>query len=139
VLKTDQHGHFESPPLEPGLVQIKIEKEKYHTLIHKHNLEKAKVYDLSNKLRLVPDQVFSTLKGRILDQQQKVVQALLSIKGGKFKKELKVSGNFKLKVPPGDYMIRITAPQHISQEREMKIRGKGSYILNITLHPVLNP
>ena len=63
------------------------------------------------------------------------LKAVLTIEGRKRPVRSDAEGRFTLELPDGTWNIRIAAPGHLSQRKQLSVREGDRTILNVDLHP----
>lgn len=77
---------------------------------------------------VVVGQVRSARTGRPL-------KAVLTVEGRDRRVRADAAGRFTLQLPDGTWSIRISAPGHLSQRKQLAVREGDRTILNVDLHP----
>src|SRR5262245_59246298 len=78
-----------------------------------------------------------TVTGKILDLGNKPVEATVLLTSKQGNVDLKTAsgsdGRFQMKLPAGNYQLRVVAKGFISQSKKFKVENKSKVILNISM------
>jgi hypothetical protein len=80
--------------------------------------------------RLLPP---GQLRGLVRSLTGRPLAAELTIEPGGLRTRCDARGQFEIDLPPGEYVVSITAPRHKRQSRRVKVEEDGVTIVNVDL------
>ncbi len=135
MASNDVEGKYGSCEMKPGSYQLTARKEGFLPLTQVVEL-KAGEKTLQD-FALEPSAKQGTLKGVVLSNKDKPLQAKVSIVGQETLELATTAdtGAFEAKLPPGDYSIKVEAKGFLSKGRDLKLEENATFSAEFKLSP----
>jgi hypothetical protein len=127
-------GELVATDLPPGTVTVEVLQEGYMPDHEAFSVMVGKVLELGVMLRRVHAPAEDVLSGVVHGANGVPLDASLEIVEARLRQRTGPTGKFRLRLPPGSYHLRISAPGYLSQVKDVSLEPDHEAIFNVDLH-----